>query len=163
MIVRQARIGDAAEVCAITNALIRDTTITFTTRERSEAGIAADIALRWTAFQVAMQDGHVAGFATFGPFRQGPGYAHTRELSIQLAPRARGQGLGRALIERLEQVAIDQGVRVLVAGISGANRQAQAFHAACGFAETGRMPRVGFKAGQWLDLVLMQKALPAGV
>ena len=157
--IRQARTGDAPEICAITNAVIRDTMITFTTTQRSAADIAADIALRRAGFQVAGADGQVVGFATFYPFRAGPGYARTRELTIQLAARARGRGLGRALMQKLEQVALAQGAHVLVTGISGANPQGIAFHAACGFDEVGRMPDVGFKAGQKLDLILMQKLL----
>ncbi len=159
MTIRQARMDDAAEICAITNAMIRDTVITFTTKERSEAEIAADIALRWRAFQVAESDDKVVGFASFFPFRHGPGYARTRELTIHMADNSRRRGLGRALLQSLEQVAVEQGVHVLVAGISGANPQGIAFHAACGYDEVGRMAEVGFKAGQKLDLVLMQKIL----
>ena len=159
MNLRRASMNDAAEICAITNAAIRDTVATFTTIERREAGIAADIAMRWDAYQVIELTGHVVGFATYGPFRDGPGYAHTKELTIHLAPQARRQGFGHALMQRLEEVATGQGVHVLVAGISAANPQAQAFHAACGYVETGRLRQVGFKSGQWLDLVLMQKEL----
>jgi len=159
MTIRQARMDDAADICTITNAVIRDTVITFTTKERSEADIGADIALRWRAFQVAESGGEVVGFASFFPFRNGPGYARTSEMTIHLAENARGQGLGRALLQKLEQVAVEQGVHVLVAGISGANPQGIAFHAACGYLEVGRMAEVGFKAGQTLDLVLMQKIL----
>jgi len=159
MTIRQARMDDAAEICAITNAMIRDTVITFTTKERSEAEFGADIALRWRAFQVAESGGIVVGFASFFPFRHGPGYARTRELTIHLADNARRRGLGRALLQKLELVAAEQGVHVLVAGISGANPQGIAFHAACGYLEVGRMAEVGFKAGQKLDLVLLQKIL----
>lgn len=160
MIVRQARLGDASEICAIVNAAIRDTVATFPTKERSETDVTADTSLRWSAFQVVEEAGQVVGFANFGPFRDGPGYVRTRELTIHLVPQVRGRGLGRALMQETETVAVRQGVHVLVAGISGANPQAIAFHTACGFAEVGRMAQVGFKAGQWLDLVLMQKTLP---
>ena len=159
MNVRQAVQADAAGIARITNAIIRGSLITFTTRERSEGEIAADIAARGPGFVVAEANKEVVGFATFGPFRAGPGYAGTVEHSIQLAPEARGHGLGRALMERLERVARDNEIHVMVAAISGANPDGIAFHAAMGFVHAGRMPEVGFKAGRWLDLVLMQKIL----
>ncbi|MES0824646.1 GNAT family N-acetyltransferase [Ruegeria sp. SCP11] len=159
MIVRRAELGDAAAIAAITNAIIRDTLVTFTTDERTVQSIAADIETRGPGFLVAESDGQVQGFATYGPFRTGPGYAHCREHTIQLASEARGQGTGRALMAALEGAARADGVHVLVAGISSANPDAIAFHAALGFVQVGHMPEVGFKWGKRLDLVLMQKIL----
>lgn len=161
MKVRPARARDAEAICAIVNPIIRDTTITFTTEERTTEAVAAEIASRLPAFLVAEIDGRVIGFASYGPFRGGPGYAATREHSIHLAPGLRGRGAGRALMEALETVAREAGVHVLVAGISATNPAAIAFHARLDFVEVARMPEVGRKAGQWLDLVLMQKALRA--
>lgn len=159
MILRRARAADAEAICAIANPIIRDTLITFTTEQKTPEGVAAEIAARGAAYLVGEVDGQVLGFASYGQFRGGPGYAHSMEHSIQLAPRARGRGMGRALMARLADVAAENGVHVLVAGISGANPGGIGFHAALGFSEVGRMPEVGFKAGRWLDLVLMQKIL----
>ncbi|MFD0911509.1 GNAT family N-acetyltransferase [Ruegeria arenilitoris] len=159
MIIRPARPRDAAQIAEITNTIIRGTLITFTTTERSPEEIARDIDERGLAFQVAELDGRVVGYATYGSFRSGPGYAHSREHTILLAPEGRGRGTGRALIRALEEVARSQGVHVLVAGISAENPGAIAFHAAVGFQTVGRMPEVGHKWGRWLDLVLMQKIL----
>lgn len=159
MTIRQATSADVAAIVAIANHYVRETLVTFTTDPRTPDGVAADIVGRAPAYLVAEVQGKVAGFATYGVFRAGPGYACTREHTILLDPAARGRGLGRALMARLEQVARDAGVHVLVGGVSGANPEGLAFHAAIGFVETGRMPQVGYKAGQWLDLVLMQKIL----
>lgn len=161
MNIRQAQAADAAAIVDITNAVIRDTLITFTTTERSVDSVSADIEARGPGYLVAEKNGRVLGFATFGPFRSGPGYAQSREHTIQLAPEIRGQGVGRALMRALEAAARAEGVHVLVAGISSANPGAIAFHAALGFTQVGCMPEVGFKWGKWLDLVLMQKILAA--
>ncbi|MCX8954073.1 GNAT family N-acetyltransferase [Ruegeria sp. NA] len=161
MNIRPATASDAPAIARITNAIIRDTLVTFTTDERSAAQIAEDIKARAPGFLVAEHDSHVIGFATYGPFRTGPGYAQTCEHTIQLSPDAWGKGVGRALMSELEEIAQAQGVHVLVAGISSANPGAEAFHAALGYSKVGVMPEVGFKFGQRLDLVLMQKILGA--
>ena len=159
MIIRPARPTDADAIAAITNAIIRDTLVTFTTEIRDPADIALDIEARAGSYLVAEVNGQVEGFATYGPFRSGPGYAKTCEHTIQMSPKARGQGGGRALMSALQNAACADGFHVMVAGISSANLGAIAFHAALGFAEVGQMPEVGRKWGQWLDLVLMQKIL----
>ena len=162
MIVRPAAAGDAGEVAAIANRLVRDTLVTFTTRARTVQEVADQIAERGPAFLVCEIGGAVAGYATHGAFRAGPGYARTCEHSLAVTEDARGRGAGRALMTRLMRVAADAGLHVMVAGISGANPGAVAFHAALGFAEVGRMPQVGRKNGRWLDLILMQKILDPG-
>ncbi|WP_170607069.1 GNAT family N-acetyltransferase [Ruegeria arenilitoris] len=159
MKIRHAQPADSASITQITNTSIRDSLATFTTEVRQPESIAADIEARSGYFLVAEEEGKVLGFATYGPFRSGPGYAHTREHSIQLTPEARGRGIGRALMTTLENAAIENNVHVLVAGISSENPPAIAFHMALGFSEVGRMPQVGRKWGRWLDLVLMQKIL----
>ncbi|MDU9006301.1 GNAT family N-acetyltransferase [Sedimentitalea todarodis] len=159
MIVRQAKEEDAAAICNILNPIIRHSSITFTTVERTLESVSQNIRTRGPAFQVMEAHDEVAGFATYGPFRPGPGYARTAEHSIHLAPDRQGVGLGRMLMERLEQVAAAEGVHVLIAAISSSNPAAVAFHEAIGFHAVGRLPEVGFKAGAYLDLVLMQKIL----
>lgn len=162
MIVRSARAEDAAGIADIWNSYIRDTAVTFTTVEKTQDGIAADIAARrggGLAFLVAEAEGALAGFATSFPFRGGPGYRHTLEHSVLLAPGAERRGAGRALMARLEEAAREGGAHVLVAGVGGENTAGIAFHAAMGFETVGEMPQVGRKFGRWMALVLMQKIL----
>ncbi|MDT8327136.1 MAG: N-acetyltransferase family protein [Roseovarius sp.] len=159
MIIRQARPGDIEAILAIWNPLIRDTSVTFTTCEKTSEALVAEIAARGAAFMVAEEAGAILGFASFGAFRPGPGYAHTAEHTVILDVAARGRGVGRALMARLEEVARGQGIHALVAGVSGENEGAIAFHAAIGFRQVAHLPEVGRKFGRWVDLVLLQKLL----
>ncbi|MCR9126700.1 MAG: GNAT family N-acetyltransferase [Rhodobacteraceae bacterium] len=158
-VLRAATAADAPGIAAIVNDVITGSLATFTDLVRTDADIATDIAARGAGYLVAEADGAILGYATSAPFRAGPGYALTHEHSIGIAAGARGQGVGRALLLALQAHLAGQGIHVLVAAISGANPRAVAFHAALGFEPVGRMPQVGRKRGQWLDLVLMQKFL----
>lgn len=157
--IRAADPDDAPAIAALWNAVIAQPHITFTTDTKSDAAVAQMITDRAGAFRVARIDGTVAGFATFGSFRSGPGYRHTAEHSIMLGPQARGQGVGRALMAALESDAAARDIRLLVAGISGGNPDAVAFHNRLGFAHSGRIPQAGYKFGQWFDLILMHKVI----
>lgn len=157
--IRAAEQSDVPEIARLWNWMIRDTLATFTTVEKTLTEVADLIALRSGAFWVAERSGMVEGFATFGSFRPGPGYAHTVEHSVIVDPSGHGRGVGRHLMLQLENACKQASHRVMVAAISSANPQAIAFHSALGFETTARMPQVGFKNDQWLDLILMQKIL----
>jgi len=157
-VIRPARPEDAKAIAEIWNAIIRDTVITFTTAEKDPEALARMMA-DGTPFFVAEHDGAVAGFATAGQFRGGPGYAHTWEHSIHVAAGARGRGVGRALMTAIEGALRAMDVHSVFAGVSGENAEGIAFHASLGYREVARLAEVGRKFDRWHDLVLMQKYL----
>lgn len=162
MIVRPAAEADFPALLAIWNPVIRDTTITFSSEEKTPGSLSAMIDERrgqGREFFVAETGGTIVGFATYAQFRGGNGYVHAMEHTIILGPAARRQGAGRALMAALEEHARARGAHVMVAGVSGENAEGIAFHAALGYVQTGVMPQTGRKFGRWLDLVLMQKFL----
>ena len=159
--IRPATVEDAQAICDLWNWMIRDTLATFTSQEKRTGDIREMIEARTGAFLVAGAGDDLAGFLTFGAFRAGPGYAATAEHSLIVQPASQRQGTGRHLMTAGEAAARDFGIHVMVAGISSANPNAIRFHAALGFERVGYLPEVGRKAGQWLDLVLMQKILQA--
>ena len=158
MRIRGARPDDAKALAAIWNVMIRETLFTFTVEEKSPDGIAAMINDRPDGFWVA-DAGGLIGFVTYGQFRAGPGYAASVEHSIVLTKVAQGRGIGRALMTKAFNSAAQQGCHVMMAAISGANPEAVVFHDALGFLPVGRLPEVGRKHDQWIDLILMQKML----
>ncbi|MCT8161500.1 GNAT family N-acetyltransferase [Pseudoruegeria sp. SHC-113] len=163
MTIRPATKADCPALEAIWTPMIRDTLVTFNSVTRSVADLEAMIAEKAAsgyAFLVAeAAPGQVAGFATYGQFRGGVGYAHTMEHTIILAPQAHGKGLGRALMAGVEDHARARGAHSMFAGVSSGNPAGVAFHARLGYAEVARLSQVGRKFDQWLDLVLMQKFL----
>ncbi len=158
MIVRPAVDADAVQLMAIQNPVIRDTGATFNSVERTEADFHA--AFRdLPCFLVAEEAGRVLGFVSYIQFRRGVGYARTVEHTIVLADDARGRGVGRALMAAVEDHARKAGMGSIWAGVSGENPAGIAFHARLGYEEVARLPKVGFKFGRWMDLVLMRKWL----
>lgn len=162
MIVRPAELGDADEIAATLNPVIRNTTISFKPYELTLDEVRDLIATAPGIFVVEV-GGKVVGYASYDQFRRGAGYARCMEHSIILAPEARGHGLGRALMVAVEDHARAAGIGSLWAGVSGENPDGVAFHTRLGFETVAVLPKVGFKFDRWLDLTLMRKWLqPTG-
>lgn len=98
----------------------------------------------------------IAGFADYSSFRQINGYKQTVEHSVYINPQFARQGLGKALMLKLIEHAKQHHIHVMVAAIDYENTGSIYLHTQLGFKQTGYMPQVGQKFGQWRDLVLMQ-------
>jgi phosphinothricin acetyltransferase len=160
--IRPATPDDASAISSIWNPVIRDSDTTFNSIEKTVTGLKEmirDKTRMGHAFYVAQDMNEVIGFATYGPFRSGPGYAHTMEHSVFLAPSAKRKGIGKSLMETIEDHARTAGIHSLIAGLSAQNLGGIAFHQSIGYQEVARINQVGYKFGHWHDLVLMQKLL----
>jgi len=103
---------------------------------------------------VADLDGEVLGYAYSSSYRPRPAYAQTRETSVYLDARARGQGLGRALYDALLELLRQDGVHQVLAVVALPNPASEALHVACGFERVGLLPEVGRKFDRWVDTAL---------
>jgi phosphinothricin acetyltransferase len=125
---------------------------------------AAEMASRLAAVRAldlpwltAELDGAVVGYAYLSPFRLRPAYRYCVELSVYLAPEARGRGVGKALMQALIARARAMGLRHLIGAIGdSANTASIALHKAAGFREAGVWRETGWKFERWIDVVLMQ-------
>jgi L-amino acid N-acyltransferase len=157
--IRPATAADAPAIAAIWNSLIRDSVATFNSVAYTDTAITRMIAEKATAGHAFLVDETLQGFATYGQFRGGIGYAHSMEHTIHLSPAARGRGLGRALMLAIEAHARTADAHSMIAGVSAENHDGILFHTKCGYATVATIPQVGRKFGRWMDLVLMQKFL----
>ena len=71
--IRNATPQDADAIATILNQLIRNTTVTFQSVEKSAQEVASAIEAA-EAYLVIEDDGEIKGYATFGPFRSGVVY-----------------------------------------------------------------------------------------
>ena len=101
----------------------------------------------------------IAGYAYYSAFRSITGYRHSIEHSIFVDPSYARQGLGKALMQQLIHLATQQRMHIMVAAIDSENTGSIVLHQQLGFIQTGYMPQIGQKFGQWRDLVLMQLQL----
>ncbi|MDH6593293.1 L-amino acid N-acyltransferase YncA [Variovorax sp. TBS-050B] len=120
----------------------------------------ADVVARGLPYLVAVRNGEVAGYAYAGPYRTRSAYRRTVENSVYVAPDAQGHGIGKALLAEVIRRCADAGFAQMVAVIgNSANAGSRRLHQRLGFETVGVLRNVGFKFGQWVDTVLMQRAL----
>jgi L-amino acid N-acyltransferase YncA len=105
-------------------------------------------------------EGCLAGFATWGPFRNYPAYKYSAEHSVYVDARFRRRGIGRRLMEAVVAEAGHRGLHMLVGGIDATNFASIALHQQLGFTHCGTVREAGFKFGRWLDLEFWQRVLP---
>ncbi len=110
--------------------------------------------LPWLVWE---ENGEVLGYA-YGslPFERAA-YAWCAEVSVYLAPKAHGRGIGRKLYAVLEEILWRQGYRVIYALITSENTGSLAFHEKVGYRFSAEFPGCGLKFGRWLGVIWMEK------
>jgi L-amino acid N-acyltransferase YncA len=159
LLVRPAAPADAPAVAAIYNEGIADRVATFETRERGAGDVRAWLQDADRPFLVATRDGAVVGFARVAPYSDRAVYAGVGEHGVYVARAARGQGIGRLLLEALCAAAEAAGLHKLTGRIFADNATSLAAHAAAGFRVVGVQRRHARLDGAWKDCVLVERLL----
>ena len=108
-------------------------------------------------------DDAIAGFAYAAAYRPRPAYRFAVEDSVYVDPDRPRRGIGRLLLASLIERCTELGLRQMIAVIGDSqNHGSIGLHASLGFARVGCLPAVGFKHGDWVDVVVMQRALGRG-
>ncbi len=108
-------------------------------------------------------EGEVMGYAHVDAYNKRPGFRFTVEDSIYVAQHCRRMGLGRDLLNAIIGEATSLGYRQMIAAISLPDGEASlALHQSLGFHKVGEFPNIGWKHGQWLTAVYLQRKLGLG-
>jgi L-amino acid N-acyltransferase YncA len=126
----------------------------------------ADIVGRGLPYLVAVADGAVLGYAYAGAYRPRRAYRYTVEDSVYIADGARGLGLGRALLSAViaacEAGPWRQMLAVVACPPDGSGAVSLALHEKLGFRRIGAIEAAGYKFGDWIDTMLLQRTLGPG-
>ena len=114
---------------------------------------------------VAVEDGVVLGWVAVSATSGRHVYRGVVENALYVAERARGRGVGRALLERLVASTDEGDVWTIVSGIFPENIASIALHESLGFRRLGVRERIGLMengpmAGTWRDVVWMERRRP---
>lgn len=160
--IRDVKPADLPAIMEIWNVAICKTVATFSSQTKTHEDLvqmASERCENKDAFMVAADGKEILGFAAYRQFRPGNGYRFTFENTIYLDENAQGKGVGRALMDAIEDHARARKGHSMIAAVTASNTQAVAFHTALGYTNTALLPQAGYKFECWHDLLLMQKRL----
>ncbi|MEL6875984.1 MAG: N-acetyltransferase family protein, partial [Pseudomonadota bacterium] len=110
----------------------------------------------------AFADEKLAGWAGLSATSSRCVYAGVAEVSIYVATKHAGKGVGLMLLEALVTASEEAGIWTLTAGILTENTGSIALHEKAGFRIVGTRERLGKMsfgpmAGQWRDVIEMER------
>ena len=104
--------------------------------------------------------GTVVGWAALSPVSGRCVYGGVAEISIYIAAEARGQGVGRQLLQALIAASEAHGIWTLQAGTFQENTASIGLHTQAGFRVIGHRERIGQHHGVWRNTVQMERRSP---
>jgi L-amino acid N-acyltransferase YncA len=155
MVMRGLRPEDWPEVTRIFEEGIRTGNSTFETKVPSwEAWDAAHLPEHRL---VAERDGRVVGWIALVPASPRECYAGVAEVSVYIAEKARGQGVGSQLLAALIETSERGGLWTLQTGVFPENEPSLGPLQRFGFRPLGTQERIGRLHGTWRDVVLLER------
>jgi len=113
---------------------------------------------RYAAFAIIANE-KLAGFISIHSHNQRAAYRDTADITLYLAPEYTGIGLGSRAVEFIEKYAEKNGFHVLLASIAGGNTASVRLFEKMDYVKAAHFKELGYKHGQWLDVVWYEKIL----
>ena len=154
---------DAERIQEIYSPYVADTTISFeiTVPDKSEMQIRIEKALSngFPYIVAENENGTVVGYAYADRFGEREAYRYSFTISIYLDMEVQSKGIGQKLYDELEKRMKKMGIVQVVSAITGKNEKSLKFHEKNGFIKIGHFPNIGYKMGEWHDIIWMNKTI----
>ena len=157
--IRRGAATDAVAIADIHNQGIVERAVTFDTDDVTPEDVAAWLGDDRAPVLVAALDGRVVGWSRVIRSGERCALSGVGEYTIYLDRDARGQGVGRRLLDALVQAAGAAGYWKLQGRLFTSNAASAALARRCGFREVGVYERHGRLDGDWKDLLIVERLL----
>ena len=108
--------------------------------------------------RLVMREGEtILGWTALSPASKRHVYRGVAEVTVYVSESARGQGIGRSLLEALIDESEKNGIWTLQASIFPENTASVQLHLRCGFREVGRREKIAMLNGIWRDTLLFER------
>jgi L-amino acid N-acyltransferase YncA len=159
-VIRPAEPGDAESIAAIYNQGIEERQATFQTRVHEPGELELKTEQRGGHLVVAEQEGRVVGWAAWSGYDDPADYySGIAECAVYVSRDARGQGVGRGLLDQLADDAPRFGIHKLIAKVFTSNAASIALFRRGGYRDVGTYLRHGRLDGEWKDVLVMERSL----
>ena len=159
--IRTVQLSDADAILKVYAPFITNTCISFEYVVPSVEEFTqriASISAEYT-YIVLEKDEEIVGYTYAHRYLERVAYSWDVEVTIYLAPKAQGKGLGVRLYTALEKLMALQNIKNLYSCITGDNVHSIEMHRSMGYELIGTFPKAGFKHNRWLDVVWMAKVI----
>lgn len=109
---------------------------------------------------IARHGEQVIGWAALSPVSSRCVYEGVAEVSVYVAAVARGQGVGKSLLQKLVTASEQDGIWTLQASLFPENAPSLALHQSCGFRVIGRRERIAQLQSIWRDTFFLERRSP---
>ena len=154
---------DAERIQEIYSPYVADTTISFeiTVPDKQEMKYRIEKALsnEFPYIVAENETGTVVGYAYADKFGEREAYRYSFIVSIYLDMKVQSRGIGQKLYDELEKRMKKMGIVQVVSAITGKNEKSLKFHEKNGFIKIGHFPNIGYKMGEWHDIIWMNKTI----
>ena len=153
--------SDYAIVKEIYDYYVVNTTVTFSTQKVSLTELRETILNghpKYKSFILKIK-GTICGFCYLSQYKKRQAYNRTAEISVYLKPEFAGLGIGKQTLEKMQIIALENGIFVLVGIVTAENNQSVGLFEKCGFEKCAHFKKVGEKFNRILDVVAYQKIL----